>query len=253
MTTLYHYKIWCTTENDYIFTWMTEPPTTCPNNNGHTVDTNSIILIETVSEQAVTIKQPTDGYFMIEHYEFPIPSGTPGDTVTINHVMDDTVLLWITGFDGTPESVGDKFDVVVNPDTTIGVVTSTVNVTDTVINVNSTVTANAVRGMYITLDDTVNVQNVGKILAIDAGAGTLTVKIPSDYTFAPGTLVKINFYMAKNIVINSLNTHNAGEKGFSGKVIPAGTHLRMFYTNNDGAAKTFVWKFGYYFGTTFTF
>lgn len=248
MTTVYYYKIWCVTENDYIFKWTTEPLTECPNDAGHTVDLNSVILVNTISENIVEIKQPTDGYFMVEDYEFVIPSGTPGNVSTIDYTMDDTILLWVTSFDCTAETFGDKFDVIVNPDTTIGVLTTTVNVSDTVLNVNSTATANAVRGMYLTLDNGVDTQNVGKIMNIDADAGTLTVKTPSTFTFAPGSLVKLNFYMAKNIVLNSLNKQNAGEKGFSGKEIPVGTVLRMNYTNNNGLAKTFVWKFGYYFG-----
>lgn len=55
MTTVNKYRIFCTTENSYVYTWGTAPPTTCPNNNTHTVDLESVTLIDSVSEDTISL------------------------------------------------------------------------------------------------------------------------------------------------------------------------------------------------------
>jgi len=41
-----HYRLYCTTEAKYIETWASIIPTECPNNSGHTIQTDSITIIE---------------------------------------------------------------------------------------------------------------------------------------------------------------------------------------------------------------
>lgn len=55
MTTVNRYRIFCNTENAYVYTWDTSPPTTCPNNNTHTVDISSVTLIDSVSEDTISL------------------------------------------------------------------------------------------------------------------------------------------------------------------------------------------------------
>lgn len=55
MTTVNRYRIFCNTENTYVYTWSTSPPTTCPNNNTHTVDAQSVTLIDSVSEDTISL------------------------------------------------------------------------------------------------------------------------------------------------------------------------------------------------------
>ena len=61
MTTVNHYKLWCSTENAYAYTWGTSPPTTCPHDTSHTVDTNTTVITESVSPNLVTIQAPSYG------------------------------------------------------------------------------------------------------------------------------------------------------------------------------------------------
>lgn len=55
MPTLNRYRIWCSTENIYTYIWNDSIPTVCPNNNGHTIDSNLISIIDTLSDNQVTI------------------------------------------------------------------------------------------------------------------------------------------------------------------------------------------------------
>jgi hypothetical protein len=47
MSTVYSsYQLYCNTESAWIYTpYQTNVPTTCPNNNSHTIDTNSISIV----------------------------------------------------------------------------------------------------------------------------------------------------------------------------------------------------------------
>jgi hypothetical protein len=255
-TTVYHYQIYCETEQAWKYTWGTEgeAPTTCPTNTAHTVNLSSVAKIGSVSENDVVVHQPTEGYFMCESVPMVVPACNPGDVVPIDVPFDDTILLWTTGFNAKAEMVDDCFSVVINPDTVVGGLTATGNVNDTVLNVTSTVTDNVTPGMYLKLmdnDSPPNIQDVGKILAVDGTAGTVTVKNALTETFSPGTIVMLNLYMAKDIFVDIAGHFVFGEKGFQGKRIPAGTVFRMLYTNHDGLAKTFHWKIGFYYGSDF--
>jgi hypothetical protein len=49
MPVLNKYRISCTTENIYTYTWNDTQPTVCPNNNSHTIDSTATTIIDSVS------------------------------------------------------------------------------------------------------------------------------------------------------------------------------------------------------------
>ena len=69
MTEVNYYKIFCTTDNKFEYVWDVVPPNKCPVNAAHTVDTNSVAITRTVSENSVKIQEeetPTGGHFRVE-------------------------------------------------------------------------------------------------------------------------------------------------------------------------------------------
>ena len=46
MANLYKYRVWCITESSWVNTWGTEEPTTCPNNESHTIDSDKIVVTQ---------------------------------------------------------------------------------------------------------------------------------------------------------------------------------------------------------------
>ena len=54
MTDVYKYRVWCNDEQAFIETWGESEPTTCPNNNTHTIDITRTTIIEKILEQAPT-------------------------------------------------------------------------------------------------------------------------------------------------------------------------------------------------------
>jgi hypothetical protein len=75
MTTVYKYRIPCTTEDTFVYTWAESEPTVCPNDSGHTINAGEISIVETVAENHVhldevskttdnflqTVQQPREG------------------------------------------------------------------------------------------------------------------------------------------------------------------------------------------------
>lgn len=50
------YRIWCVTENNWVETdWINEPPTECPNDSLHTVDTTNTTIIDSLSGNNILI------------------------------------------------------------------------------------------------------------------------------------------------------------------------------------------------------
>lgn len=66
MTTIYHYRLKCTTDNKNEFVWSDTVPTTCPINTSHTIDTSSIVVVGKKNDNELSIKEettPTGGHF----------------------------------------------------------------------------------------------------------------------------------------------------------------------------------------------
>jgi len=241
-TELNHYRVYCNDEAAYVYVWAETEPTVCPNNNTHTINTSLTTITDTLSTSTVKTEENTEGYFETEHIKMNIPSGTPGDVTEHDVIWPCDQLLWRTILDPTSDMIGDSISVLASPETTVGVLMAPVNIGDTTVTVNSTVTDNTWRGFLITIDDGVNKDVLGRCTAVDAAGGTISFQTPTSYAFAAGTPVKISVYVLKDIRITNTNTIDIGSKGFKGKTITAGLILRVYYTNNSGTNKDFLWR-----------
>ena len=54
-TEVNYYRYYCQTESNYVYKWDTSVPTTCPNNVGHVIDSNTITIIDSVSTNQVEV------------------------------------------------------------------------------------------------------------------------------------------------------------------------------------------------------
>jgi len=55
MATVYKYRVWCNTESGWQYVWAEEEPTVCPNNTGHTIDSDKTSISESSGDaQAYT-------------------------------------------------------------------------------------------------------------------------------------------------------------------------------------------------------
>ena len=66
MTTIYKYRIKCTTDDKYEYMWAEDEPTTCPTNTAHTIDTVETTIVEENKPDLLFVKEettPTGGSF----------------------------------------------------------------------------------------------------------------------------------------------------------------------------------------------
>jgi len=93
MTDVFKYRIYCITESQYVYSWAEEEPTTCPNNTEHTIDANSITIVEYHVDKGPTMG---DGRPIVRSDSRPIGYSTmftmTGDTAS--GIGDGKDILW---------------------------------------------------------------------------------------------------------------------------------------------------------------
>lgn len=247
MSTIYKYRAWCIEEAKYVEEWSESQPTLCPNNHANrNLDPGSISVIQTQSDNIVTAAENSIGYFETTQVINNVPSGATGAVSQFDVTWDSDITLWRTVFSASADMIGDEIKVVAAPETTVGTITSSVAVSDTIINVSNTVTANVIRGLECILSNG-TVTHTTIITNVNPINNTITIKQPSPYTFDVNTtVVQISIFIVKYIKIHNTNDIEIGLKGIKGKEIKQGTIIRIYYTNNNGQAKTVYWRPEYY-------
>lgn len=124
MSTVYNYRVYCTTDSKYVTTWGTDTPTTCPENNTHTIDQNATTIINQVSTNMVSIEEetiPTNGYYKLEMIKITANVGeTKIKDITFSYPIN--ILSFFVSTDSSNQ--GDIISWYVMPKTTVGVLTS---------------------------------------------------------------------------------------------------------------------------------
>jgi len=123
MTTYYKYRVKCDTENNWQY-WIlpsTDPePTKCPNNTSHSVNTVLTSVVETISENVVTIKEEsiqTGGHFGTRTVDLTIsPTASASTEMWWPYPVSATVLKFTTN----DQMIGDCISLAIGSDTIVG-------------------------------------------------------------------------------------------------------------------------------------
>jgi len=126
MTTIYKYRVYCTTDSTYEYTWDEDEPTTCPTNTAHSIDSTKTTIIETQEDGQVTIKEentPTGGHFA-------------ASTITINAIKNTVstkTICWpynisvlSVTFTSSTINSDDIVEIIIGDKTVVGVLTGNV-------------------------------------------------------------------------------------------------------------------------------
>ena len=57
------YRIWCVTENAYVFSWANTEPALCPNNPGHTITAAKTAITDSTGDLELEFKLATVAYY----------------------------------------------------------------------------------------------------------------------------------------------------------------------------------------------
>lgn len=242
------YRVFCTTESQYIYDWNDKAPTSCPNNNTHSIDTDSISIVDSVRSQSVNIIQeegPTGGNYSCESYSMSIP---PGQSTIQTLTWPFNISIASVHFTTDTTHVGDCVTSLIAPNTTIGVTTTAVNTGDTLFNVSTSVIQNIKIGMCVSLTDGSSVADVSKVYSIDAVANVIKCQSPTTVTFPqPGVAVRICYQNIK-LQLGPPQNYTLGSNQIKSAFLPANTDLSVEYINKDETiGKTFSFFLQYYY------
>lgn len=242
------YRIYCETDAkyEYVLLESTDPaPTTCPTDVAHTIDSDSVTVIEEIGNQDVNIANAvliaeedplykTGGKFVVEGLDFSL-TATPG-LQTKDFSFGTNRALLSAHIDIATAWIGDTVTMVIAPDTIVGVVTVAASIGGTVIDVSPTVLEAMKVGYAVKIGDDV----CGECTNIDIDNEQITVQTGLVTAAAVNTLIRISVEMARNLRFSTDKvTKDIGDSKIGGSFIPAGTVIRAIYDNVDGVAKEF--------------
>jgi hypothetical protein len=250
--TVYYWRVFCPTENNYQFKWDTDEPTLC--NNGHAVSGDSVV-VDKISNTEVEIKEelppadatPTQGTYKFEGGEFAIPQGANAE----QQIMFSYPITLMNGwFFSQEKMIDDVIHFVVAPHSVIGIIVAPLTANSSVLTVNSTVTDNIIPGYYVNVLDMVTMQenDLGRCTAVDKQNSQISVEFPAKDTFTniPNVVVRMTVKVISDMKIHTIgNKYEFASKKIGGKYVPANTPMFIQYCNFEGNAKQFVYNIEY--------
>jgi hypothetical protein len=174
MTTVYYWRVKCTTDDTYEYVWHYEEPTVCPKKNAtHSIDASKTTVVDKIEENMMKVQEestPTGGHFKCECMVIDIAAN---ETKVQDISWVYPVSVFTIFFTTTADHEGDLIKVEAGPDTVVGTITSDVSASDTVINVSSTVIDNIDIGFVASITDGVNTDDLGYVTDIDKIVNTI--------------------------------------------------------------------------------
>ncbi|MFM2393072.1 MAG: hypothetical protein RLZZ546_1054 [Bacteroidota bacterium] len=245
MNTLNKYRYFCNTENKFVFKWDNIPPTTCINDSNHSIDINSITIVDSLSRNEVIVsnRDPiTQGYFMVESKTFNISSSNES-IFTFSYPLPVAVYRSIIATSNIHN--GDSIDISIAPETIIGVNTQEVLNNNNIIKVNSSILNILSPGFYIDITDGVNTNNLGRVLNIDKINEEITVEYNTINNFSIGSYIRLSMHIVKNLKFPHAYIYIIGSSTLGGKPIPSNTPIQLKYYNSNNQEKEFTITFEY--------
>jgi len=244
---LSYYKIYCDTELQYNYIWSESIPTTCPNNNSHSIDETKTIIVDKIDTNIITVTEPTEGYFKCGSIEQTILSGNIGDVTVFERSWPFDIMIWLVDLYVTANMVGDMISIVAKPPQIIngiGYLTQSASIGDTVLYVSQTVLDNMVHGFHIKVGSV----EVGRCDEIDKQNGCIILSPPLQVDVNQYSVFYPVIYMVHNFKLHIPCIIDFAKKGFKGKPVPKNTAFEIRYTNNSTEQKEVCLRNEYYYG-----
>lgn len=196
----------------------------------HNSTTKSSVPSVQILEESGT--QRTGGHFQAMSRKFSAPSNR---TTTVDFSEPIPMAGFILNFKATTEHEGDVINMYVAPETIVGAITANVSVSDTVINVSSTVLQNMSVGFLFQLFDGVHTEDLGRVITIDKANGQITVENASTRAFSASspTYVRQSIQYVRDYIIGPPGDYTVGQSKIGGTYIPANTVIRVTYENKS--------------------
>ena len=246
------YSVWCLTDNkevtsDYRF----EPPTSCPENDSHPIDTDptKIVIVASIAQKSVVINEdpgPTQGNFSVAGRYVAI-NPTINSETTIDASFPYYIGVHSITLRPGPTNVGDKVDMYSIVPTPIGALTAPGAISDTVLQVSPTVFTYVNVGFEFTISDGVNTQFLGECQAYNKLAGTITITnaLTNNYSPLSPSYLSMRIRKARDVYFVTESVIGIGTNIAGSSILPPGIIGRIIYTNVTGGAKNFSANMSY--------
>lgn len=243
MATVYQYKIYCETDKKPEFVWGTSPPTKCPIDTSHSVNLQSVTIVNEISESKMEIKEedtPTGGHFACTTRKIDVQAGIFEQGFTFSYPINASVLNVL--FTSSEEHQGDGLEVHIAPDTIIGITIANVGIGSNILIVSPTVLQYAECGYFIKLFNGLQMEDMGMVVSINKENNMLIMEKPSTKSFpaAATTYVMMTVKMVYDYHIGHPGTVIIGGNKIGASFIPANTTILVCYLNNTMTAKEFT-------------
>jgi len=245
MTSVYNFRIYCNTENTYTFKWDSIEPTTCPNNNSHSIDVNSISIIDEVKTNSVNIIQQknTGEFYRAESRKVTAP---PGISYHDYIFLYDISVLTV-GIDTLENNHDDIINVFIAPNTIIGVLTQTTQENQSNIYVSQSVLNNIQKGFVVSILSEGIFYNLGECLNIDKIEMKITLSQNINQVFNTGSYVCLTVNNIKNFILCKNVHYVLGQKTIKSTFLPSGQIVRLEYNNISNETHNLYFSFDYYY------
>lgn len=253
MTTVYQYQIFCITENQFVPIWGTVPPTTCPTDTAHTVNPNSVQVLQSLTTNQVSINvitntppnsTPLGGYYRMTSQSFSAAANTT-TTQTFSYPYPIAVT---SGYIVTDDTMaGDVISVGAGYGSTIGTLTANANSGDTTITITPSVVNSFYlrNGGHVRITDGVNTTSYIPVVSQNNNTNTITLATALPFSYSTGAFVQIAIIFIDNVTFGPGGIYRVAETSKTSAYVAANTVFRITYTNNTGSPKTVTFVYDY--------
>jgi hypothetical protein len=238
---LHQYRLFCTSENTNVYTWNRIIPTVCPNNNTHQINTESISIVDTVSNLNVNIVQATGTgeSYKCYSYMLTIP---PHQTVSQTYSWPINLNVMTINFTTREEQFGDIIQCFIAPKTTIGVITQNIQIGDTIFHATSTFTKYLKVGYFVQVTNGSQIILLGTCTSVDIETNTFKTDTPANLAMTAGAYLQMTIHNVRFIIGHADSTHLA-TKHLGSSYLPANIKVVFEYQNNSDTERQFVFYF----------
>jgi len=252
MTRVNNYRLYCYTEETNVLGWGTIAPTACYHNTEHSIDLDSITIVDYVDDEIINANVIEENSPTGERYQakqFLVVPTTGSDWQTFNFSMAKDVTVKKGTVYVQDACIGDEMSCHMSPDTIIGIITADVAAEATEISVSETVINNIFEGAEVKLYDGVNQDNCGMVLDVDTDANKITIQTATTHSFSAGspTYVQMTVCFVHQIEVVNNSIIELGENAIKGFHWPANTILQVKYKNNNAQEKKIGVVMEYYY------
>lgn len=235
MTEVLKWKIFCITENKFVEGYLPVGTdcTVCFNNNTHQINPLSISSSEKIktSQSFINTQEPgeTKGNFQVMRKEL-ITSTNSSITKQITLFPYKINILGFNA-DISPDNIGDRFELVMYPNTPIGVISSALVPGNTVIQLDVFSINYLNCGYYLKLIKNGVTEETSEIVNINLSNSTVTLALGITGTYSVGDYFSFIIYRLKNYKMNVSYNYNTGNY-LRAAPFPANLIAELRYTNN---------------------